>query len=127
MKLLLDTHAIIWFTEGSPLLSPLARITIENPTNTKFISIVSFWELMIKVNLGKLEMRMNFIALNEYLLSRNIHILPLQLAHILCLQGLPLHHKDPFDRILIAQGISENMTLISADSNFVFYDVNVLW
>jgi PIN domain nuclease of toxin-antitoxin system len=127
MKLLLDTHTIIWFTEGSPLLSSLARTTIENPANTKFISIVSFWELMIKVNLGKLEMRMNFIALNEYLLSRNIHVLPLQLAHILRLQGLPLHHKDPFDRILIAQGISENMTLISADSNFGFYDVNVLW
>jgi PIN domain nuclease of toxin-antitoxin system len=127
MKLLLDTHTIIWFTEGSPLLSPLARTTIENPINTKYISIVSFWEIIIKVNLGKLEMRMNFIALNDYLLSRNIHVLPLQLAHILCLQGLPLHHKAPFDRILIAQSISENMTLMSADTNFKFYDITVLW
>ena len=66
MKLLLDTHAIIWFVEGDGFLSILARKAIENPNNIKYISIISFWEMMIKINLGKLEMKMDFSVLNEY-------------------------------------------------------------
>ena len=127
MKLLLDTHAIIWFVEGDTSLSILARKAIENPNNTKYISIISFWEMMIKINLGKLQMKIDFVMLNEYLLSKNIRILSLELSHILSLKNLPTHHKDPFDRILIAQAISENMTLISVDGNFSLYDISVLW
>ncbi len=123
----MDTHAIIWFVEGDTSLSLSARQAIENPNNTKYISIVSFWEMMIKINLGKLSMKIDFIMLNEYLLSKNIYILSLELSHILHLKDLPTHHKDPFDRILIAQAISENMTLISVDSNFSLYDISLLW
>ncbi len=127
MKLLLDTHVIIWFVEGDTSLSLLARQAIENPNNTKHISIISFWEMMIKINLGKLAMKMDFMLFNEYLLSKNIHILPLELSHILSLKDMPTHHKDPFDRILIAQAMSENMTLVSVDANFNLYDINLLW
>ncbi|MCU0444741.1 MAG: type II toxin-antitoxin system VapC family toxin [Microscillaceae bacterium] len=127
MKLLLDTHTIIWFVEGNSSLSLTARQAIENPHNSKYVSIISFWEMMIKINLGKLEMKMAFIGFYEYLLRRNVSILPLELAHILHLQNLPTHHKDPFDRILIAQALSENMTLVSVDSNFSQYDITMLW
>jgi PIN domain nuclease of toxin-antitoxin system len=127
MKLLLDTHAIIWFVEGDTSLSFLARQAIENQNNTKYISIISFWEMMIKINLGKLVMKIDFVTLNEYLLSKNIQVLSLELSHILHLKDLPTHHKDPFDRILIAQAMSEEMTLISIDTNFSLYDISLLW
>ena len=127
MKLLLDTHALIWFVEGNATLSETARQQIIQPNNAKFVSIISFWEMMIKINLGKLTIKMEFSELHRYLLEHSIQILPLQFTHILRLSDLPHHHKDPFDRILIAQAKSENMTLVSADSNIALYDVSLLW
>ncbi len=127
MKLLLDTHALIWFVEGVSTLSETARQQIAQPNNTKFVSIISFWEMMIKINLGKLTVKMDFPELHSYLLEHHIQILPLQFTHILRLADLPHHHKDPFDRILIAQAKSENMTLVSADGNIALYDISILW
>ncbi len=102
MKLLLDTHTLIWFTEGSPLLSATARAAIEDSKNTKYISLISLWEMTIKISLGKLITKLSVAALHEYFMSRGVEVVPLQLAHLLTLATLPFHHKDPFDRLLIA-------------------------
>jgi PIN domain nuclease of toxin-antitoxin system len=127
MKILLDTHTLIWFTEGSPLLTLAARNAIEDNKNIKYVSLISLWEMTIKISLGKLTTKLSITALHEYLLSHGVQVLPLQLAHLLTLANLPFHHKDPFDRLLIAQAQTENMILVSADENIKLYTVQILW
>lgn len=128
MRLLLDTHAFLWFLGGSKDLSALARSSIENVENAKFISIASIWEMAIKLNLGKLKLDISLEDLKTELLKYNFEILPLDFEHIIGLSKLEDIHKDPFDRIIISQAIAENLTLISADANFSAYkSLNLLW
>jgi PIN domain nuclease of toxin-antitoxin system len=128
MSYLLDTHTFLWFLEGNKNLSSNARIIIENPNNTIFVSIASIWEIAIKTSLNKLKLSVNLEEVKTEIVKNNFEILPLDFEHIIELTNLEQIHKDPFDRIIISQAISEKYTIISKDSNFGFYkNVNILW
>ena len=121
---LLDTHTTIWFWQDDPRLSRRAKSLIEDPSNRKRVSIASCWEIAIKVGLGKLYLGEPTRPYLERLLVRNhFDLLPITLEHATAVEGLVSHHKDPFDRLLIAQAIVENIPIISVDSAFDAYPV----
>jgi PIN domain nuclease of toxin-antitoxin system len=107
---LLDTHTLIWFVNGDEQLSNKARVGIEQSTN--FVSIASLWEIAIKISLGKLELHTPFIAIEKQLELNQFTILPITFKDTLHLSNLPFYHRDPFDRLLIAQSITNNLTLV---------------
>ncbi|HCS21954.1 MAG TPA: PIN domain nuclease [Bacteroidetes bacterium] len=128
MNYLLDTHTFLWFLDGSNNLSMKARTSIENPENSKFISIASIWEIAIKMNLGKLKLDFKLEDLKEEIIRSNFEILPLDFEHLIELSNLEVIHNDPFDRIIISQAIAEKQTIISKDSNLSLYSrVNIFW
>lgn len=127
MRVLIDTHALLWYLEGDYLLSVLAINTIESKENEAFVSIASIWEIAIKVGLGKLELKRPFKNLQIDLEQLDIKILPLAFSDTNIYLSLPLHHRDPFDRILIAQSIEHSLTLIGCDRQFNSYPVEILW
>src|SRR4051812_35765963 len=117
MKLLLDTHAVIWFVEGDPQMSALARALIEDPQNEKWLSIASVWEMAIKINIGKLRLSLPLPQyISQHLTGNGIALLSISLPHVLSQESLPLHHRDPFDRLLAAQSLAESMPIVSIDS-----------
>src|SRR6266566_1970567 len=128
MKLLLDTHAFIW-ADGEPQkLSPAATAACEDPANQLHLSTASVWEMQIKLRLGKLTLRKPLRPLLEDWLHQNgLVILPVHLEHVLRLEDLPSNHKDPFDRLLIAQAMVEGYFLVSHDRFFAQYPVTVIW
>lgn len=126
--MLLDSHAFVWMREEPHKLSVKVASEILNPANQIFLSAVAVWELQIKIKLGKFSFSDTLEnVITEERSRNNLQILPVQLAHALYLDNLPLYHKDPFDRLLISQAIVENMTVVSADANFANYQVNLLW
>ncbi len=128
MKLLLDTHAFIWWVSDPTKLSSKARALCDDHANTIMFSVASAWEMQIKLQLGKLQLAfplIDIIAGQQQ--SNNMDMLPVDLAHVLALDGLPGHHKDPFDRLLIAQTNIEGAVLISHDAIFSHYPVDVQW
>ena len=113
MKILLDTHIFLWWDNAPGQLSEQIKTICEDPANTLVLSVVSVWEMQIKQQLGKLTLRLPLSELIEDQQKTNgIEILSIHLAHVLALQTLPPHHKDPFDRLLIAQANAENISLI---------------
>lgn len=126
--ILLDSHAFLWFVWDDPLLSPAAKQRIEDPANHKWVSVASCWEIAIKAGLGKLRLGEPATTFLPRELATN-HFSPLriELAHVTLVETLPPHHKDPFDRLLIAQAIIEKRPLVSADSVFDEYGVTRLW
>ncbi len=128
MNLLLDSHAFVWTHEEPHKLSVNVALEILNPSNQIFLSVASVWELQIKIKLGKFSFSdtLENVIIQEQQ-TNNLQILPVELSHALYLQNLPLHHKDPFDRLLISQAIVENMTLITADPEFAKYRAKLLW
>lgn len=120
MRFLLDTHILLWFLENNPNLSEPIRGVITNPENLVFVSVISAWEISIKQSLGKLVAPNN---LEEALRFSNLEVLDMTLAHGIRVADLPMHHKDPFDRMLISQALVEGLTLISVDEKFKLYDV----
>jgi PIN domain nuclease of toxin-antitoxin system len=128
MDLLLDTHVIIWSIQGNEHLSQTARKAIEDEDNSLYLSIASIWEIAIKLGLGKLELSIPLDrVLDDFIIPSGIEILSIEISHLLVLRDLPLHHRDPFDRLLISQSQSELLTLISGDRIFSDYAVNILW
>ena len=128
MKLLLDSHSFVWWRDEPVKLSPTAFAEISNPNNNIFLSVVTVWELQIKIALNKFVIKGKLEnAVQDEQHNNGVQILPVQLSHALYLENLPPHHKDPFDRLLISQSIVENMTLVSADANFAKYQMNLLW
>jgi PIN domain nuclease of toxin-antitoxin system len=128
MKLLLDTHVLIWLVEGTDNLSQAARQAIEDEDNSLHLSIVGLWEMTIKTSLGKLQLKIPLDRIMEsYIIPSGIEILPIHFNHLLVLRDLPLHHRDPFDRLLISQAQSEELTLVSSDGFFGDYSVQILW
>ena len=128
MNLLLDTHAFLWFIEGSAKLSPRARTLIEDEGNTKWVSAASLWEIAIKISLGRLHLEQPFqLLIPEQMEKNGFALLPLRISHMAKLTVLPFHHRDPFDRCLAAQCLTENFSLISIDALFDNYDVPRLW
>ena len=128
MNLLLDSHTFIWSYDEQHKLSRNALQAMSDPTNNLFLSLVSIWEIQIKIMLGKFKFAAPFAdVIRERQKVNGFQLLPVSLPHILALENLPPQHKDPFDRLLISQAIVENMTLISNDGFFPLYPVNLLW
>jgi len=127
MKVLFDTHTLIWFIEGIDKLSLKAKSEIENLNNERFVSTVSLWEIAIKSSRNKLELKKTFKEIIQSILDNDIQIITVQLSHLNVLLTLEHDHGDPFDRLLIAQGIAEGMTILSADQHFGPYPVRVTW
>jgi PIN domain nuclease of toxin-antitoxin system len=127
MNILLDTHTFLWYLEDSKQLSSKAAEIIENPSNTLCFSIASLWEISIKLGLGKLSLQNSFSELEEVLQQLKIEVLPITFSDTECYLNLPLHHRDPFDRILVAQAINHSLVLVSRDVAFDAYDLQRLW
>lgn len=123
MRLLLDTHALLWWLSADPTLSPTATEAIADGTNTVFVSAASAWEMAIKRSLGKLTYP---DELAEALAACGFQTLPISLAHALAAGALPRHHDDPFDRILIAQAQIEGLLLVTRDERIRRYPVATL-
>jgi PIN domain nuclease of toxin-antitoxin system len=126
MRLLVDTQAILWFQSSDDKLSNGARDLIIDKNNICFISAASLWEIAIKINLKKLTLGIAFSHLQQYLIDNDFEILNLEFSHLVTLLKLENHHKDPFDRLIISQAISENMPVISSDQVFKSYPINVV-
>ncbi|MDB5322418.1 MAG: PilT protein domain protein [Phycisphaerales bacterium] len=125
MKVLLDTQIFLWFVMGDPRLSKLARDTIDDVANEKYLSAASAWEIAIKMSLGKLSLAEPFgILVPREISSNGFNYLPIELRHVALVVSLPLHHRDPFDRLLVAQSISEQMTLVSSDGMLDQYGIH---
>ncbi len=128
MRLLLGTCALLWFLADDPKLSVTAKTAVEDPSNERWLSPASLLEIALKVRLGKLTLRRPFGALfPAELTANNIHFLPLELVHIEPLTTLPLHHRDPFDRLIAATTLVEGLTLVSPDAAFDAYGLTRLW
>lgn len=128
MKILLDTHSFLWFISGSSHLSLTARQMIEEATNQPFLSIASLWEMAIKLSLGKLGLGQPFASLvPQQMLTNGIELLNINVDHVAAVVDLPFHHRDPFDRLLVAQAMVEQLPILSADSAFDAYAVKRLW
>lgn len=126
--LLLDTQALLWFVWDDPQLSADAKAAIEDPDNRKLVSVASGWEIAIKVGLGKLDLGESCRTfLPREIAANNFEVLSITLDHATAVEGLPLHHRDPFDRLLIAQATIENVQLVSSDLIFEQYGVKRLW
>jgi PIN domain nuclease of toxin-antitoxin system len=126
VRQLLDTHTFLWFVMGNPRITAKLRAQIED--NENFVSIVSVWEIAIKYGIGKLSLELPFDDFIDRQITPNgIQLLDIKLEHLKAVATLPLHHRDPFDRLLIAQAIVEDILFISADSVFSLYPVRRMW
>jgi PIN domain nuclease of toxin-antitoxin system len=128
MKYLIDTHIFLWFIQDSPSLPTNIKSLMEDGNNQLLLSMASIWEIAIKYSLGKLQLNGAFEEFIEEQLSLNeIALLPIQIKHLKKLINLPFHHKDPFDRLIIAQAITEKETVISVDQYFRQYPVSTIY
>ena len=127
MDLLLDTHTLIWFFNADEQLSVNARNLVANPTNNCFLSIASIWEMGIKISLNKLELRGNLAQVAQFMAENSIELLPITFGHVQQLATLPFHHRDPFDRIIIAQALIEQLVLVTKDAVFGQYKAATVW
>ena len=128
MKLLLDTHALYWFIEDDPQLSPRARTAVSDPANEVLFSPASYWEMAIKISLGKWQLNRPYeefldVGLTQY----GFLVLPIQPAHTARLIALPFFHKDPFDRLLVTQALVEQIPIVSSDAQLDAYGVTRIW
>lgn len=123
---LLDTHTFIWLSENDPALPQPLRVSIDT-AETVYISIASLWEIAIKVQLGKLILKRPFETIGPEIDASDILLLPISFADTVQVSNLEMHHRDPFDRLLIAQAINHSLTIISKDDKFDAYSVERLW
>ena len=127
MKGLVDTHAFIWWYSDPSRLSAAALTFFQDPSSIVLLSVVSAWEILIKVQLGKMTLNMPLRTILAQQQANGVQILPVTLDHVLAVESLPAVHKDPFDRLLIAQANTEGAVLVSADAIFAQYPVRVFW
>ena len=127
MNLLLDTHGLIFFINGDIQLPEKAKNLIKDINNRCYISIATIWEIAIKISLGKLELNGGFDNIPNIIDKYEFELLPISIAHIAEIIGLEFYHRDPFDRIIIAQGIIEKIPIITKDRNFEFYRIETIW
>jgi PIN domain nuclease of toxin-antitoxin system len=127
VKLLLDTHALIWWDSDPKQLSRPALAALRDPANSVWLSVVSVWEMVVKSQLGKLTLRLPLSQIVVQQQSNGLHVLDVTLTHTLAVEGLPPVHKDPFDRLLVAQANVEGAEFVTADPIFAQYPVRVLW
>ena len=127
MKLLLDTHAFLWFVSGDDRLSRAGCRALENKEAELHLSAATIWEMAIKSSLGRLMLP---VPLDEYVtekLANGFRILPVEWRHAAAVEKLPFRHRDPFDRLLVAQALVENLAVVTGDAVFRSYGVKVLW
>lgn len=128
MRVLLDTHTLLWFTLGDSSLTVTARAAIEDPANEKLVSPASYWEIAIKINAGKYRLNEDYFTfMRKAIFGNGFRVLAIELTHTAFLTTLPFHHRDPFDRLLIAQALVEQMPLVSGDAMFDPYGVQRIW
>ena len=127
MDNLLDTHTLIWFINGDDAVSAKARQQIEDNIDSNYVSIASLWEMAIKIRLEKLEMNCSFKELSALLNANAFKILPISFEDTLTISLLPFHHRDPFDRMLVAQAKNNGLKILSKDSVFEQYELDVVW
>ena len=127
MKLLLDTHTVIWFVEDSPRLPKHIRQMLDDEANEIYVSVISLWEISIKSRKGQLDFNRSLRGAARLLRNRGFRLLPVRQKHVFRLDALELHHKDPFDRMLIAQSLAEGFALVGCDEVFDLYDVQRWW
>ncbi len=127
MKLLLDTHVFIWWDSDPGKISAPALAALRDPANTVWFSVVSIWEIVIKSQLGKLTLRLPLPDIVAQQQANGLQVLSVTLPHTLAVHGLPPAHKDPFDRLLVAQATVEGAELVTADPIFQQYPVRLLW
>ena len=127
MKLLLDTHAFMWMDSEPEKLSGRVQELCKDPENVLFLSAASIWEMQIKTQLGKLQLRMPLPEIIREQQENGVEILDIEADHIYALESLPAHHKDPFDRLLIAQAIVEEAILLTADPLIQQYPIKTEW
>jgi len=128
LRLLLDTHALLWFVLDDARLSSVARSAIEASDNELYISPASFWEIAIKISLGKYKLKGTYEAFWDHAMDgNNITTLPIEIRHTARLLEMPYHHKDPFDRLIIAQSLAEHLSIVSGDQRFDTCGVSRVW
>ncbi len=128
MRLLLDTHTFIWYVTDNPRLSAHVKLLIEDENNEKLVSIASIWEMAIKHSIGRLNFSLPFIEfVRQQLTVSNIGLLEINLQQIEVVASLPLHHRDPFDRLIIAQSMAQQIPILSVDAIFDAYAIARVW
>ena len=128
MKILLDTHAFLWFIAGDIKLSDRAKASIEDYSNDKLVSMASMWGMAIKISIGRLKLSEPFESLIPHQIQINgFELLPIQFDHVSVVSSLPFHHRDPFDRLLVSQCMAEKCAIISMDTAFDNYLIERLW
>ncbi|MEL6593346.1 MAG: type II toxin-antitoxin system VapC family toxin [Bacteroidota bacterium] len=127
MNILLDTHSVIWFITDDTKLPPASKKIIEDSRNSCFVSIATYWEMGIKYSLDRLDLKHPLEKIFEIIEESGFELLPITSAHILATSNLAFHHRDPFDRILIGQALSEGMKILSKDSQFEKYTPEIIW
>jgi PIN domain nuclease of toxin-antitoxin system len=127
MDLLLDTHSLIWFLNGDEKLSDKVKIAIEDSNNSKIVSIASIWEIAIKISLDKFRFPKGFKYFLDMVEENGLEILPITFEHAMVLSTLEFIHRDPFDRLLIAQCMADNLILATKDDNIKRYNIKTIW
>ena len=127
MNLLLDTHALIWFLNGDNKISIKVKTAIENEKNLKIVSIASIWEIAIKISLDKFKFEKGLRYFLELVEENGFEILPISFEHAMLVSTLEFFHRDPFDRLLVAQSKAENLVIATKDENINKYNVSTLW
>ncbi len=128
MRYLLDTHAFLWLASSSPQLSDRCSEVYLDSANDCFLSMVSVWEMAIKLSIGKLELETPLARLVEIARDdQGLRLLDIELEHVLLVQTLPFHHRDPFDRLIISQALTEQLPIVGRDAIFDDYGVDRLW
>lgn len=126
MKSLLDTHTLIWFLNGDSVISEKARLEIENK-EANYVSISSVWEIAIKISIGKLDLKYSFEKFLSRIQMYSFKILPVSAADALTVSLMPFHHRDPFDRMIIAQAMNNRLQILTKGNIFAKYNVEILW
>lgn len=128
MRALLDTHTLLWFALNDPQLSPTARKLILDPAWQKLVSPASYWEIAIKIGTGKYALALPYDDFMHDAIDQNgFSVLPIQYQHTTILTSLPHHHRDPFDRLLVAQAMVEGLAILSADPILDSYPIQRIW
>jgi PIN domain nuclease of toxin-antitoxin system len=124
---LLDTHVLLWYLAGDERLSSAAKGIVSNPKNVLYMSIASFWEVAIKMSLGKLSVEGGFDAVSEQADALGVHVEPLDMASVEKIVSLPPHHRDPFDRVIIATALCRNWPVVTADASYSDYPIRAVF